>query len=335
MALFDSNLYGKDNFSEGINTFLTKINVVNKKENGTLTVSNKSYTDVIDEINNIGGLIIYPHCGSSNGLFQERGKTDRTHLASQFNYQEFNILQGKNVEGCNKTATYISNNNNLLSDSCFTLASDARCLKEVLSPDKDGNYTWIKSDPTFEGLKQITFEPESRVMIQANRPEDKPGYQVIDRMTFNSPLVLNNEIQLNPNLNSIVGGRSTGKSVLLTSIAKKLKTVRPPLPTYKIEYNKFVAGISRDLEVYWKDGEVNNDREIEFFQQGYMYELATNQKRLSELIQDILKLKGKSHLIQVFSSKKAETKKSISSFLNDLFQVLKDADFSHKCATLK
>lgn len=324
LALFDSNLYAKANFSEGLNTFLTKINVVNKKENGTLTVSDKSYTDVIDEITNNDGLIVYPHCGSSNGLFQEKGKTDRTHLAAHFNYQEFNILQGKNVEGCNKTESYIESNNNLTSGYCFTLASDSRSLQDVLSADKDGNYTWIKTDPTFEGLKQITFEPESRVMIQANKPEDKPGYQVIDRITFNSPLVFNDEIQLNPNLNSIVGGRSTGKSVLLTAIAKKLKTTRPAIPTNKIEYNKFVAGISNDLNVYWKDGEVNNDREIEFFQQGYMYDLATNKKRLSDLIQDILKLKGKSYLIQLFSSKKADTKKSISSFINDLFQVLKD-----------
>ncbi len=324
LALFSKKLYGKATFSDGLNTFLTKVNVVNKKENGTLTVSDKSYTEVIDEIRNIGGIIIYPHCGSSNGLFQEKGKTDRTHLADHFNYQEFNILQCRNAEGCIKTAAYIASNPNLSSGSCFTLASDARCLRDVLSPDQDDNYTWIKADPTFEGLMQITFEPESRVMIQANKPEDKPGYQVIDRIKLNSSLVFNDEIQLNPNLNSIVGGRSTGKSVLLTSIAKKLKTVRPTLTDYKIEYNKFVAGISGDLEVFWKDGEINNDREIEFFQQGYMYELATNQKRLSDLIQDILKLKGKSHLIQAFSSKKAETKKSISSFINDVFQVLKD-----------
>lgn len=311
-------------FLKGLTLSLQKINVNNKKENNVLTVSDKSYTDVIDEINNIGGLIIYPHCGSSNGLFQERGKTDRTHLASQFNYQEFNILQGKNLEGCEKTYSYISSNKDLLSGSCFTLASDARSLKDVLTPDKDGNYTWIKADPSFEGQKQITFEPDSRVAIQANKPEDKPGYQVIDRITLNNQLVFNSEIQLNLNLNSIIGGRSTGKSVLLTSIAKKLKTVRPRISTHKLDYNRFVEGISDTLEVYWKDGEINDEREIKFFQQGYMYELATNQKRLSDLIQDILKLKGKSHLIQMFSSKKAETKKSISSLLNDLFQILKD-----------
>ena len=30
--------------------------------------------------------------------------------------------------------------------------------------------TWIKADPTFEGLKQILYEPEERVRIQQEDP---------------------------------------------------------------------------------------------------------------------------------------------------------------------
>jgi len=95
LAFFGDVIYGKSSFSDGITTFLSKIDVDNKETNGTLTVSNKSYTEVLSIIKENDGISIYPHCNSSNGLFQERGKTDRTHLADQFNYQEFNILQGK------------------------------------------------------------------------------------------------------------------------------------------------------------------------------------------------------------------------------------------------
>ena len=38
----------------------------------------------------------------------------------------------------------------------------------------------IKADTTFEGLKQIVFEPEERVKIQELKPDEKAGYQVID-----------------------------------------------------------------------------------------------------------------------------------------------------------
>ena len=67
------------------------------------------------------------------------------------------------------------------------------------------------------------FEP-SRVSIQPGIPEDKSGYQVIDKIQINNELILNSEIPINSNMTSIIGGRSTGKSVLLTAIAHRLKT---------------------------------------------------------------------------------------------------------------
>lgn len=290
-------------------TFLSKIEIDNKVTNGALTVSNKSYTEVLSKVQENNGITIYPHCNSDNGLFQERGKTDRTHLGDQFNYQEFNILQGKNKSRGERLLSYIaSKSSDLKAGYCYTTATDARCLRDILSPDDEGNYTWIKADPTFEGLKQIMFESSSRIAIQGNRPEDKSGYQVIDRIEISNDLILNDHLDLNSNMNSIIGGRSTGKSVLLTAIAQKLKTEEPISFAHKPEYEDFVRGVSSSLSVIWKDGEINDDREIEFFQQGYMYDLATDSKKLSELIQDILRIKGKSNFLESYFTKKAEIK---------------------------
>lgn len=322
LALFGQPIYGKRNFSEGIKTFLSKIEIDRKMTNSALTVSNKSYTDVLSKISENAGIVIYPHCNSNNGLFQERGRTDRTHLGDQFNFQEFNILQGKNKSNGDRLVDYIgSRPTELTSGFCYTLATDARCLRDILSADEEGNFTWIKADPTFEGLKQITYEP-SRVSVQGNIPEDKAGYQVIDTVNISNELILNSTLLLNPNMNSIIGGRSTGKSVLLTAIAQKLKTEEPVSFANKPEYGRFVREISSSIEVVWKDGEVNNEREIEFFQQGYMYGLATNEKNLSELVQDILRIKGKSEFLEAYSVKKAELKKILSSNINDIFQVI-------------
>lgn len=332
LALFDQPIYGKSSFSEGIATFLSKIDVDNKLTNGALTVSNKSYTDVLTKIKDNNGITIYPHCNSDNGLFQERGKTDRTHLGDQFNYQEFNILQGRGKSGGEKLLSYIaSKSSDLTSGYCYTTATDARCLRDILSADGDGNYTWIKADPNFEGLKQIMFEP-SRIAIQGSRPEDKAGYQVIDRVDISNDLIANDHLDLNSNMNSIIGGRSTGKSVLLTAIAQKLNTEKPISFAHKPEYGAFVQEIASSITVVWKDGEINDDREIEFFQQGYMYDLATDTKKLSKLIQDILRIKGKSSFLESYATKKAEIKKLISSSINDLFQVV--ADISRRSSEL-
>lgn len=83
---------------------------------------------------------------------------------------------------------------------------------------------WIKADPTFEGLKQIIYEPEERVRIQDEKPDFKEDKEIIDKVKFISPnnKFSNEEIYLNPNLNVIIGGKSSGKSILLYSIAKTL-----------------------------------------------------------------------------------------------------------------
>jgi len=183
--------------------------------------------------------------------------------------------------------------------------------------------TWIKADPTFEGLKQVIYEPQDRVAIQANLPEDKPGYQVIEKIEIINEYIFNDSLQLNPNLNSIIGGRSTGKSILLAAIAKKLKTERPVV-MIDPDYDRFIQEVSDSIKVFWKDGKQEDNREIEYFQQGYMYELARSEEKLSKLIQDILKQKGKELVLNAYHKSVAENKKKISDLISDFFQILKD-----------
>lgn len=196
--------------------------------------------------------------------------------------------------------------------------SDAHTFDELFVKSGDRK-VWIKSDPTFEGLKQVIFEPDSRVSIQENTPEEKAGYQVIERIEINSQYIYNSEIRLNPNLNSIIGGRSTGKSVLLAAIAKKLKTERPIVFLHKPDYNSFVDDISKELKIFWKDGEDLNDREIEYFEQGYMYDLSRDDNKLSTLIQNILIQQGKEVILSDHNKFLSENRKTISDSINDYF----------------
>ena len=85
-------------------------------------------------------------------------------------------------------------------------------------------FNWIKADPTFEGLKQIIYEYGERVKIQDEKPDFKEDKEIIDEIRFISPSnkFRNGKIYLNPNLNVIIGGKSSGKSILLYSIAKTL-----------------------------------------------------------------------------------------------------------------
>lgn len=184
-------------------------------------------------------------------------------------------------------------------------------------------YCWIKADLTFEGLRQIVFEPENRIRIQGRKPEDKSSYQVIERISINSNDVFNQRIELNQNLNSIIGGRSTGKSVLLAAIAKKLKNDRKNLfDDYKHGYEDYISTISSAIEIRWADGNVNDEREIEFFEQSYMYRLARDPNKMDALIQEIISQRGADQILQALNGKKASIKKTISNAINDLFQAI-------------
>lgn len=110
--------------------------------------------------------------------------------------------------------------------------------------------TWIKAQPTFEGLKQIIYEPNERVKIQVDKPDFKEDKLVIDEIQFISEnqRFISQPIKLNQNLNVIIGGKSSGKSILLYNIAKTLLGNEKIFNDEKIEnkYN-FREGENSDI----------------------------------------------------------------------------------------
>lgn len=91
--------------------------------------------------------------------------------------------------------------------------------KEITVPDNRKTVTWVKADPTFEGLLQTLAEPEARVRIQTTRPDPKEPYKYLSAVRFSGTDDFPSEIPLNQNLVSIIGSRSSGKSALLAYIA--------------------------------------------------------------------------------------------------------------------
>lgn len=96
------------------------------------------------------------------------------------------------------------------------------------------NKTWIKADPTFEGLRQIVFEPSARVQVQEQSPIEtytKPFLSSVSIAQNFSPfppnLLYENpefgkepKLVLNSDLVCVIGGRGTGKSCLVDYLGK-------------------------------------------------------------------------------------------------------------------
>lgn len=103
--------------------------------------------------------------------------------------------------------------------------SDSHKIDTICKPNDD-RFNWIKADPTFDGLKQILFEPEERVIVQPKSPAAEFPKTHFSKLSFSGAIF--NEIQrpkfdltelpLNSGLVTIIGGRGTGKSLLLEAM---------------------------------------------------------------------------------------------------------------------
>ena len=94
-----------------------------------------------------------------------------------------------------------------------------------------GKATWIKANPTFQGLQQAIKEPEKRSfigeippklkMIQDNKSIfiDKIKVTKIPQSTFNGRWLEDTELNLSSDLVAIIGNKGSGKSALADIIA--------------------------------------------------------------------------------------------------------------------
>jgi ABC-type lipoprotein export system ATPase subunit len=97
--------------------------------------------------------------------------------------------------------------------------SDAHDVGRVGQPDGD-RFTWIKGDVTFESLRQICFEPESRVFIGPAPPTGGLPSEVVASVGItNAPWFRNGSVSINSGLVGIIGARGSGKTALADLIA--------------------------------------------------------------------------------------------------------------------
>ncbi len=149
-------------------------------------------------------------------------------------------------------------------------------------------YTWIKAEKTFEGLKQIIYEPETRVSIDEKKSQDPLHKIDCVGLCFDGEVKITNEkgdvpfcyagfnetLFFSPNFTCVIGGRGSGKSTLLQLIASKL-------------YDKsLVKGLKH--ETIQKCIEIQPDTDIvdsvEYLAQNEIEEFATNVSKFTEAI---------------------------------------------------
>jgi ABC-type lipoprotein export system ATPase subunit len=221
---------------------------------------------------------------------------------------------------------------------------DAHSFEDLDTKLGKGHFcTWIKSLPIFNGLRQILYEPEDRVIIQITEPDYKESHNIIKSISINdnsekARIFGNQKILVNKNLNTIIGGKSSGKSLLLYSLAKSID-----MEQLSRLHEKFEDFKDYDLEnvkftVEWADGTLNTtdvddyfdieniglNHKITYIPQLYINHLAEKNGReeLNNLIDEILLNNNEYRNFKInIDNELAKSNKNISTSLDTLIEL--------------
>ena len=173
--------------------------------------------------------------------------------------------------------------------------SDAHTEEKLFRPDDD-RFCWIKADLTFEGLKQIIYEPQAgeRVAISPIMPDHKDSFKTISKINFSHSRDFPDEIVFNKNLCAIIGSRSSGKSALLAYLAHTIE----PITVEKLikgpgEGDDFswamINNSEFDYQVTWNNEKTNSDfaGKIVYIPQNHLFQKSKNPIEIKERIAPI------------------------------------------------
>ena len=171
-------------------------------------VTNKSITDVINEIAERGGIPIPAHVDKRRGLFLEfEGTTLRQVLRNENiyaaelrdgNYQKPQLYKDEKVEW-----TEIK-------------GSDTHSF----SDDVFGTFTWVKMDePSIEGLRLALIDGVPSISLDMGKDPNQHSECFVEELNITKAKFIGRteplKCQFSPFLNTIIGGRGSGKSTLL------------------------------------------------------------------------------------------------------------------------
>lgn len=213
----------------------------NKEErcNRSAPLNQVTFNEVFEVVLKHGGLFYAPHIQTDLGLWGCKTFKGRNEI---FNDKRLRILsapsgQIKKVHDGSKTRLLFQNmdSDQINNSFAFVNTSDSHRIEDL-----EENTTWIKMGiPSFEGVRQIIFEPELRVshtytksiktvafpdLFNFEKPALESNFPYIIGIAVDGGMLDQNKVALSPNLNCVIGKNYAGKSAFLDCIRFALNT---------------------------------------------------------------------------------------------------------------
>ena len=204
-----------------VNAILNKLYV--KKQVEKKDVNIPTLDKIINEFDSYDFMLL-PHGGQSHATFDKsipKGKKFDTMMERSIYYNQFDGFTARCDSGREETDNYfkrlgISDFVNLVtcSDNYTPI-----CYPDAKSKDAEPHIpTWILADPTFDGLR-LSLSERSRLVYSQNKPDS--WSENIDSVKYTNEK-LDIDVTFSSGLNVVIGGSSSGKTLLVDSLWRKL-----------------------------------------------------------------------------------------------------------------
>ncbi|MEN4820242.1 TrlF family AAA-like ATPase [Pantoea agglomerans] len=159
-------------------------------------------------------------------------------------------------------------------------------------------FSWVKAKPTFEGLRQTLLEPEARLRLGEDWPQQRISKVHFSRIELEGKIFDGQEIRfkklsipLNEDMVAIIGGRGTGKSLILDGLQSRFTPSRPGnVRARPVSPQRLSVQLSKtDGEFKEFDG-IDNSYSYLHVSQGEIKDLCQEPEKISDEIKKMLRL---------------------------------------------
>lgn len=133
--------------------------------------------------------------------------------------------------------------------------SDSHELSTLFKPDENRR-CWIKADPTFEGLRQVLWEPKLRVHIGHDIPQPLDNSKILKSLQIKNSngWFSQSSIPLNSGLVAVIGEKGAGKTAIadILSFSSGIALDQKSQSSFITKGRHLLHGV--ELELYWANG---------------------------------------------------------------------------------
>ena len=207
-------LFDEQKVAQELERILGRLDLLDP-EDGVLP-TNMTAIQLIDKVNEIGGFVYAAHVTNDDGVLKRRMNHVWQHRELCAAQIPGSIEALKGVEGDFYRKVVLNKNADYRREQPMAVINAA----DVARPEQigaDSASCLVKmTRPCFASFKQAFVDPESRVRLNSDRPENYAS--AIERIRFIGGYLDGVDVEFSDHLNALIGGRGTGKSTLLECI---------------------------------------------------------------------------------------------------------------------